>query len=62
MKQMPLDQRIVNVLIEHYGELGTFKPPAGCALLQPLDVRLLRVLDTICGFNNAKGALVCTLF
>lgn len=27
MKQMPLDQRIVNVLIEHYGELGTFKPP-----------------------------------
>jgi len=27
MRQMPLDQRIVNVLIGHYGELGTFKPP-----------------------------------
>ena len=27
MKQMPLDQKIVDVLIEHYGELGSFKPP-----------------------------------
>ncbi len=27
MKQMPLDQRIVAVLIEHFGELSTFKPP-----------------------------------
>ena len=27
MKQMPLDQKIVDVLIEHYGELGAFKPP-----------------------------------
>jgi HD-GYP domain len=27
LKQMPLDQRIVDILIEHYGELRTFKPP-----------------------------------
>jgi len=27
MKQMPLDQHIVAILVEHYGELGSFKPP-----------------------------------
>lgn len=27
MKQMPLDQHIVSALVEHYGELGSFKPP-----------------------------------
>ncbi len=27
MKQMPLDQRIVAILVDHYGELGSFKPP-----------------------------------